>query len=124
MTIHKKYEHDFSLEKFNANYLPVTKTPQFRIFEIRWLYPTDTKGLRLKIIDTRQRRKPSFTIPFRSDRGEALAQVEKILKLAGIKNFAGYGSIGEVDYLFTKDFGSLRTGAKADFLNGKKIEFK
>jgi len=75
--------------------------PNYRMFVVTYLGPTDTKGSRVKISDPRF--KSSRTIPFgyKYDRmkDQAIDYLEKI----GIK-IVGYSAIDEKDYLLTRDF--------------------
>ena len=76
--------------------------PQYRIFELRYLSPSNTKGYRLKIID--ERNGHSQTLNRNDDKYKnSIDQAVQFLKSKRVE-IIGYSAIGESDYLLSKDF--------------------
>ena len=75
--------------------------PQYRMFKVSYLGPTNTQGGRVKIKDERfeSSRIIPFGYQFNTMREQAIDYLEKI----GIK-ISGYASDDRTDYLLTKDF--------------------
>ena len=74
--------------------------PQYRIFELRYLSPSNTKGYRLKIIDERNGHSQTLN----DDKNKnSIDQAVQFLKSERVE-IIGYSAIGESDYLLSKDF--------------------
>tara|TARA_R110002110_G_C12861455_1_gene660594 strand:+ start:102 stop:371 length:270 start_codon:yes stop_codon:yes gene_type:complete len=81
-----------------------------RMFKAKYLGPTNTKGSRFKIIDTRHKGK-SFTYSWDySKRNRTTGQALEIFKKCNI-NIEGYSESSSEDYwyFFTSDFKTMLT---------------
>ena len=76
----------------------------YRMFEIKYLGATDTKGSRLKVVDTRHNQSKTLSKDYSFNLGRD--QVFKYLDSLGIK-IEGFSTTKEKDFIFTLNFDIL-----------------
>jgi len=76
----------------------------YRMFEIRYLGATDTKGSRLKVVDTRHNQSKTLNKDYSFNLG--IDQVFKYLDSLGIK-IEGFSTTKEKDFIVTRNFDIL-----------------
>ena len=74
-----------------------------RMFEVKFLGPTNTRGARVVVKDTRRQPERRVYLPYSYEVGDILKQAEQFLGERGIE-CSHYGGTKDAYYLLSEDF--------------------